>query len=245
MRNRIREFFNLEGSLWRYIVGTTLLAVSAQVAYDLAKGLHAFWGPFLLLAVLLALFIFTLGMHLWAERQFQNYKPSRFRKAPRRAGLIMLVSPGNHWMEAFKAATEFHGRSLRAVWLVHSREGVENTNAALAHLAKEYSDVQSFGDADYEVDPEELLDTWQVVDRIYLHEAPRLGLSESQIVADITFGQKPMSAGMALAAATPTRSMQYLHIPRSPASGKIRKGRPPIPKLIKTSPQNSRPFGGS
>lgn len=58
-------------------------------------------------------------------------------------------------------------------------------------------------------DPASIAETFTLVDWLYAQRVPASGLSEAEVVADITGATKPMTAGMVLACGS-RRPMQYL-----------------------------------
>jgi hypothetical protein len=62
----------------------------------------------------------------------------------------------------------------------------------------------------YVVDPDQVKDTYELVIQIANIEAPQAGLTDQDLIADITGGQKPMTAGMALACLAKNIDIQYM-----------------------------------
>jgi hypothetical protein len=59
-------------------------------------------------------------------------------------------------------------------------------------------------------------------------EAVKAGLKPNEIIADITGGVKPMTAGMTLACVARNRNMQYMKVPRD-KTGQVIPGVTPEP----------------
>jgi hypothetical protein len=59
------------------------------------------------------------------------------------------------------------------------------------------------------VPPYNVRQAFAVVDRVYRQEAPRAGLADMDVIADITGGTVTMTAGMLLACALLRRPLQY------------------------------------
>ena len=77
-------------------------------------------------------------------------------------------------------------------------------------------------------------DTYTQVLRIYEEELPQRGLKAEEIIADITGGQKPMTAGMALACLAKNLDMQYMKARRN-EQGEPDLTVPPEPVKIDTT----------
>ena len=60
------------------------------------------------------------------------------------------------------------------------------------------------------MDPDQIQATYDTAVRIFDSEAPAAGLQPHEIVADISGGTKPMTAGMTLARLARDRDMQFM-----------------------------------
>jgi hypothetical protein len=87
------------------------------------------------------------------------------------------------------------------------------------------------GEPNYLVDPDLIKSTYDKLIHIIDVEAPGQGLARNQLIADITGGMKPMTAGMALACLARNLDMQYMKSPRDTIGEVIGK---PVPIKIDT-----------
>lgn len=72
-----------------------------------------------------------------------------------------------------------------------------------------------FGAPHYLVEPEHIQSTYAVMQTI-LEDAHKASLADTDLIADITGGQKPMTVGLALACSAGNVQMQYMKIKRTP-----------------------------
>lgn len=125
-------------------------------------------------------------------------------------GLIVLVGPGRAEPSSgsrpnvAEEAIQYHLNkgNLKRVWLVTSEAGVP----AAEELRKRYGELVKVLLIH---DILNINDTYNAVGQIYTQEAVDLGLNPAEIIADYTGGTKPMSVGMALAAASGPYPMQF------------------------------------
>ena len=147
-------------------------------------------------------------------------------------GLIVLVSPqrATERLEdlASYQALAFHQRRLSHCWLIA-------TNGPGGSLATAQALAQHFGAYGINSTIWQVLDathadeTFALVEQIYSAEVPEAGLAEQDVIADITGGTKPMTAGMVLACGD-RRPMQYMvfqqHGPSLPVALRLRAPKP-------------------
>lgn len=234
MQKTFAKFFTPEGSLLRYIVGTAALTVLIQAFYDWVKGNFSQSGVWLavaLLVLLIALIVLieTLQKHMLARKIRPQEQPITPHK-----GLILLISPGN--MEVPRIAIEHHEGALLHCWLIPSQQSLSTADELVKEIHQRWPEVQVHEVQQNIVDPERVESTWKVVERIYSVDGPEVGLAETDIVADITGGLKPMTAGVALACASPQRNMQYVKTVKRDERGNPVPGAPRLAVLI-TTPQ--------
>lgn len=234
MQKPFEKFFTPEGSLIRYIVGTAALTVLIQAVYDLAKEKYSHrgvWGTatILILLIISAVVIETLQKRLLARKMRPQEQPITPHK-----GLILLVSPGN--TEVPRIAIEHHQGTLLHCWLIPSEQSLSTADELVKEIHQRWPEVRVHDVQRNLVDPEAVESTWRVVERIYAVDGPEVGLAEADIVADITGGLKPMTAGVALACASPHRNMQYVKTVKRDEHGKPIAGAPRVAVLI-TTPQ--------
>lgn len=219
-----------------FLGASILFAVLGNAVYDLFK--LRFSSP----VAISLLAIFIIGALLLFYQAFRRYwRPtldSSINTRPRR-GLVVLMSPGNLEASAAVAAVRYHYRgenderdtpTLEHCWLVTSPSEppkpapdgriVKESGTAWANaneLKTLYQDriVMHI----VEIDPNDPEDVYEKVAGA-LREAERNGLAVGEVGADFTGGTKPMSVGMALAATTMGRSLEYMKARAHDESGR-------------------------
>jgi hypothetical protein len=131
----------------------------------------------------------------------------------KRVGLILLASSRE---AAAPASIQYHLPALKHCWIVATRES-QATALALATRYRDQIPYLYYGEPNYLVDPDQIQSTYDMIVRILDVEAVKAGLPAGAMIADITGGTKPMTAGMALACLARSRDMQYMKTPRDEA----------------------------
>ncbi len=213
-----KRFFDPEHSLGRYIIGTAALTVAIQIAYDLAKEPFGLAGAAALAGILFLIVILILYIDYKRVQEQRKNQPEEKSNVPAHSGLLILVSPQNLNLAIFYI--EHHLSQLRHCWLISTTDSL-STADQLEQLGHEmWPQVDIYSGQQYKVDPESLESSYNMVERIFSKEAPDHGLSEVELIADLTGGTKPMTAGMTLACTAPGRRMQYVKSQRT-ADGKV------------------------
>jgi hypothetical protein len=146
----------------------------------------------------------------------------------RRRGLVLLIGP---LKGASSAAIEYHLPVLQHCWLV----GTKESSHTAQQLANSYSNITFHWQEDiYLVDPDLLTSTYSSVSHILDIERPRMGIEFSEVIADVTGGLKPMTAGLTAACVERQCNMQYMKAPRD-ENGAIISGGVPEPIRIDIS----------
>lgn len=140
------------------------------------------------------------------------------------AGLVWLLSPGALDLPLF--AIRHHtqhqpGEVLQHCWILVTPDA-EETYQRLAARAPELG-IQAQLHA-VPLNEETIEATYRAVDQIYQQEAARVGLRPEQIIADLTSGLKPMTAGMVLACLPYGHALEYVKSQRDPATGQFIPG---------------------
>ena len=208
MKNKtLLEFVNPERSFLRYMIGTAALTVVVQILYDLAKTPCGILGGIILALLLIG----VVGLLLWIDqRNRERITGLKLEDVPinPHPGLIMMISPHNK--DVPLKVIEHHQLALKHCWLVATKDSLDTAIELAADIRHRWPSIRVHdaepGDL---VDPDYSQGTWQRVENIYV-EAREWGLKEDDIVADITGGLKPMTAGMAIACLPRNRPMQYL-----------------------------------
>jgi hypothetical protein len=233
--NRTLGFLSPERSVARYIIGTAALTVAIQIVYDLAKTPFGLLGGVILAALLIVIVVLILLLDARLARQRLTAPVAR-PAAPHK-GLIVLVSPGK--LDVPLQSIQHHAQLLQHCWLIASQGSGQDCLASqrtAAELAEQirlrWPKVEVHYGSDYQADPDDVVSAWKLVDQIYA-AAPQFDLAAPDILADITGGLKPMTAGMALACLAPERDMQYMKTVRD-ENGEPQRGAPLIAVQIST-----------
>jgi hypothetical protein len=229
MRDRLLVFFDPNRSIAFFVVGTAALTVAITVMYDTVKESLGLWGAWGLALLLVVVAVAAITYQTVRRRVVGRVGISEEMKPKPRRGLILLVSP--HPGTA-PYAIKYHLGTLKACWLLASSDSAR----VAEQLYKEYQDqipYIAYG-REYTVDPDKIEDTYMQVLRICEEELPNRGLKVEEVIADITGGQKPMTAGMALACLAKNLDMQYMKARRS-EQGEPDRNVPPEPVKIDTT----------
>ena len=230
MRDRLLAFFDPNRSIAFFVVGTAALTVAVTVMYDTVKESLGLWGAWGLALLLVAVAVAAITYQAVRRRMVGQVGISEEMKPKPRRGLILLVSP--HPSSTAPHAVEYHLGTLEACWLVASPDSVRMAE----QLYEKYRDqipYIAYGTG-YTVEADEVEDTYTQVLRIYEQELPQRGLKPEEVIADITGGQKPMTAGMALACLAKNLDMQYMKARRN-EQGEPDRSVPPEPVKIDTT----------
>jgi hypothetical protein len=217
MKEKVKEmilsFLDPNRSAWMFIVGTAALTVVITVIYDSIKEASGMIGVWILAAALTVIAVSIIVLKTLRRIEVGRVGISEGLKPEPRTGLILLVSGTK---ATAPAAIEYHmnAKTLRVLWLVASSE----TMSVAETLAREYrrriSEIR-WGE-EYRVDPDRVEDTYNIVTRILQKEVATYKFEQRQIIADITGGLKPMTAGMTLACLARNQDMQYMMAVRGP-----------------------------
>jgi hypothetical protein len=231
VRDRLMLFLDPNRSAGLFIVGTAALTVVITVLYDSVKESFGLLGAWILAAILLALAVAVITVLSLRKRAAGQVIVTEGLKPRPRAGLIVLVSASK---ATAPRAIEYHleAGSLRVCWLIATTESLETARALATTYGPRLEGV--YWGKDYLVDPDRVEDTYSLVTRIFSREVRRHGLPVGEVIADITGGMKPMTAGTALACLAHNRDMQYMKAVRR-ADGEPRRDVPTKPVRIDTT----------
>lgn len=184
-----------EASWFGFVLSTLLMAAAVNIGTSL---LLEWTGPALtLLALLLASLTTVVFANYYVHvrrRQLIEAGPRIFaeEKHPTpRKGLIWMVTPA----PTVRKAVEYHKAELRHVWLITTPEMTEHTQELGRYLEDHAINA-------HEKKLERAYDAkscYDVVRHIFEVDALEVGLSQADLIADMTGGTKPMTAGMVLA----------------------------------------------
>ena len=188
------------------------------------------WAAQVLSALILLLLALgaVFGVATWQNARYRSHSPFGLDPLPRpegKRGLILLVSRVESAQEAIDYHYSLKG-TLEQVWLIPSNDlESEKFGASSQPIAEKIGKVckeieaqrgASKGSRSLEVrimpgvSPADAQDTFDLVNRIYRHEARRLEMEPGDVVADFTGGTKPMSVGMIMACLPSERSLEYI-----------------------------------
>ena len=201
------------------VVGTVLLAVASNLIYDAAKTALGFGGGLLVIGLLI-LFGAVLAVLAYRRIPRPNYHLKNKEHPGKHVGLIALVSNPR----VVEKAIEYHLPDLKCCWLVVTPEmmatGAEIQRRYLGrvtcHLAEIEDEYDSAG-------------CQALVRRIFTVDSAEAGLLPAQVIADITGGTKPMTAGMLMACVSGDYAVE--HVPTAFELDPQTKGRKPIGPL--------------
>jgi hypothetical protein len=222
-KNRWSSFLSPERSIFRYVFGTAALTVVIQALYD--------WFttgklPLGAIVLILILFIIVMVLVFYPSPGALGVDP-RMKPILPHKGLILLVSPGKP--DLAEKIIDHHASVLQQVWLLATPE-----SRPVAFQIKAYCEEKIPGIRVHPIDGNLVKDadprsTWERVNAIYAQGS----LPAGDVVADITGGTKPMTAGMALACLGPDRVMEYLYTPRT-KEGELPEQAHSVPTEIRT-----------
>jgi hypothetical protein len=203
--------------LGAFILGLIVANALAQLVYDLAMApetLPTLWRPALIIIVL------TGAAYLLYRRDRQRARTMHVyvdenRLAPPHAGIVWLFGPGRFDHLLFALEHHHKGGGASHCWLV-----MQNTEPAQRTYSQLLQQLPEKG-LNTQLHPVyipqlEAGDAYQAVRRVFEEEAPKVGLKPEDVIADITGGLKPLTAGMILAAITLDRALEYVESERNP-----------------------------
>jgi hypothetical protein len=144
--------------------------------------------------------------HIIRPLRLDTERPAQF------PGLLALVSPKRvdqpvEQSAAF-AAIDYHRHTLQRCWLIAS-SGEHGSLAAAVKLQTFCAQREITAEIWQVADALDVQETYTLVDWLYTHAVPSSGLTEQQVITDITGAVKPMTIG-ALLACRGRRPAQYM-----------------------------------
>jgi hypothetical protein len=217
---RLTSFLLTPPSSWlgcgAFVLGALLTNLLATFVGALLG--NQWWQVALQLATVIALLLFGGAIFLLREQRPPKILVSENERPAKHRGLIVLIGTGRPGEDPMQqsawAAIEHHldtsGRNgLQFCWLVAS--GGERGSLPVALEYKKLCTMHGITAETRTVeDAHSVQATYDVVRRIYEQDVPGAGLGEQDVIADITGGTSPMSAGMALACGE-RWPMQYMY----------------------------------
>jgi hypothetical protein len=207
VREKFLAFFDPNRSILFFVVGTAALTIAIEVIYDTVKERQGLVGTWALALLLVIAAVLAIIYQMVRRRPVGHVEISEEQKPPPCSGLILLISPHRG---TSTHAIEYHLQegALKHCWLIASGASLPIAEKLWDQYQDRVVDVH-WGEH-YMVDADEMQDTYDMVTRILEEEVPAVGLNRADVIADITGGQKPMTAGMALACLAKRQQMQYM-----------------------------------
>jgi hypothetical protein len=197
------------------ILGLFAVHLSGHLVFELlTEPRHELIRPFLALVLITALAVFLYHRNRRRYRSL-HVDVDETRLAPPRAGIIWLFGPGR--FDHLFFALEHHHKEGGALhcWLI-----MQNTQAVKKNYSEFLKHLNEKG-LNTQVHPvyitySEAGEAYHAVRKILEEEAPKMGLKTEDVIADITGGLKPLTAGMILAALTVGCDLEYVETERTP-----------------------------
>jgi len=202
--------------LGAFALGLLVVGILGDVAYDLltapADNLRVAWRPVAAAVLLTGLAYLLYRRDRGRGREVQAVVDES-QLAPPRAGLIWLFGPGPFEHLLFALGHHRQGGGAAHCWLV--MQDIGPVREAFSQLSQRLLE-QAMTTQLHPVYIEELdvQAAYQAVRAIFEREAAEEALQPGQIIADITGGTKPMTAGMVLAALTTGGGLEYVESKR-------------------------------
>jgi hypothetical protein len=202
-----------QASWFGFVLTTILLASLVNVATSVlievsGSTITLIVMAFVTLAALIYANVYAYRVHDWTLKGRQIIGG---HKSPAPCpGLILMVTRA----PTMRKAIEYHAVALKHLWLIVTPD-MENAANELRELARR-NEIHPHNEELAE--PFDADACYHVVRRIYEEQVAALKLPRSAVIADITGGTKPMTAGMVLACTNLGARLE--HVPAYFADGK-------------------------
>ena len=214
--------------LGAFALGLVVVGILGDLTYDLltapAAHLPAAWRPAVAAALLTGL---AYALYRQDRRRWREVRAvvDESRLAPPHAGLIWLFGPGPFEHLLFALEHHRNGGGATHCWLV--MQNIEPVREAFNRLSRQLLEQGAAPHLHPVYMPQLGVEpAYQAVRAVLEREAAEEGLRPGQVIADITGGTKPLTAGMLLAALTTGGALEYVESDRD-ASGQ------PIPSTLR------------
>jgi len=203
--------------LGAFALGLLVVGLLGDLTYDLltapADNAAVAWRP-VAAAVILTGLAYILYRRDRRRGRAVRALVDESRLAPPHAGLVWLFGPGR--FEHLLFALEHHrkGGGAAHCWLVMQKDtpSVKERFGKLSQrLVEEGMSTQLHP---VYVEQPDVQAAYQAVRAVFEREAAEEGLVPEQVIADVTGGTKPMTAGMVLAALTTGGDLEYVESER-------------------------------
>jgi hypothetical protein len=205
-----------------FLFGLLAVGLIGNLLYDLFLGQIALLSREAFYALLGIGAMIALAFVMWLRflDSIHVASPSvNLSTMPQKMGLIWLMSPGSIALPLL--AINHHLPTLQRLWVILAQDD-DTTLAALQALRAHAAEKGwSFAIEPVWIDSPDLINTRRAVEDIFGKLAPHIGLDTAHIVADITGGFKTMTAGMVLACAFNSWTLEYIATDRLPIGDPI------------------------
>jgi len=206
-----------------FALGLIVVGILSDLAYDLLTAppdhLATVWRPLVAVAALTGLAYLLYRRDRHRHRTVQALVDES-RLAPPHAGLVWLFGPGPFDHLLFALQHHHAGGGAAHCWLV--MQDIEPVRTAFGQLSQKMLDhglatqlhpvyIQAL----------DVQAAHEAVHAVLEREAAEHGLLPGQVIADVTGGTKPLSAGMVLAALTAGGALEYVESERDAAGQPI------------------------
>ena len=219
MRKRFKSLFDPNQSVLLFVIGTATLTIALQALYDTAKqtardrSLPEMLGAWLLAIGMMVVSLSVIVIpQLRRPRTLGTVNISEYKRPDPHAGLVLLASPQ---AGTAPAAIRFHKSTLKVCWFIASKDSLASAKSLAEQFQQECPQVKFIvpGEQDL-IDPDQVADTYQRVVYIGTIGCSQFNLTKQDLIADITGGLKPMTAGMSNACLATGMDMQYMKAAR-------------------------------
>jgi hypothetical protein len=199
-----------------FALGLLVVGLLGDVAYDLltapAESLPVIWRPVVAAGVLTAV---AYGFYRWDRRRRRTVDVAidESRLAPAHRGLVWLFGPGDFDHLLFALDHHRAGGGGDHCWLV--LQDIEPVQEAFGRLSQHLSE-QAIPTRLHPVyiPALDVEAAYGAVRAVFEREAAEEGLAPGDVIADVTGGTKPLTAGMVLAALTTGGALEYVESER-------------------------------
>jgi len=215
---------------WPFLLGTILLSVISNAAYDWLK--EPVGGPLAVLLIAFSFFALMIGFAILIPQIFRRAICSY--KIESRRGLIVLVSQSEYKSNAAIPAIDYHAAGekvkLDHLWLIATEKPKQEPPEPSQSSWKNAQDLQNRYAGKIKVFPKYVTrDDPSLVSMAVkqaVEEAKARGLKPNDLVADATGGTKPMTIGMVLGTLMTGIDVTYLSPRKTASSPRTLRGRP-------------------
>jgi hypothetical protein len=200
--------------LGAFALGLLVVGLAGDLLYDLltapAHEAAAVWRPAVAAALLTGL---AYALYRRDQERKRALAVDESKLAPPHVGLVWLLGPGRFDHLLFALEHHRQGGGAAHCWLVmQDIEPVRETYAQLSQRLLE----QGLSTQLHPVYIQELevQAAYRAVRSVFEREAAEMDLRSDQVIADITGGTKPLTAGMVLAALTSGGALEYVESQR-------------------------------